>query len=397
MRYLAPTALVQAIGHQAEPFGAERIELLNKLSRKILSSPALRSDDASLAFAFWLRPGSINDIRTHYLSIEGQYGDSALHPVGSVFHIAPGNVETMFLYSWALSFLSGNFNVVRVSSRGSPILDGLLECLNALMEEAPWVASENQFCTYPRENLCQTEQFSATCDLRVVWGGDETIRRIRAIPLNPHASERWFSSKYSLAVVHAKPFLSLDAENSEKVVEQLYNDIFPFDQMACSSPHAICWIGNQEDGAAAFAGFRDVLAKVVERKKHVDHITNAVHRYTHAFAMAAEGAGRMPAENHGCLHMDCFSEDFRRDACGAGFLSHYSMATLEDLGALLQSRDQTVVHYGFSDPEVHAFACLAARRGVDRIVPLGASLDFHFIWDGFDLVRDFSKLIHVVT
>src|SRR5229473_1854189 len=40
-------------------------------------------------------------------------------PRGLVFHVPPANVDTIFVYSWALSALAGNRNVVRISPRAA--------------------------------------------------------------------------------------------------------------------------------------------------------------------------------------------------------------------------------------------------------------------------------------
>jgi len=377
------------------PFGPERIEALNKLSRAILTTPSLRGDDASTAFAFWLRPGYVGEVHRHYDAMCERYPDAVVQPAGLVFHIAPGNVDTMFLYSWALSFLCGNQNAIRISRRSGGLLADLLGCMNTLMEQHPWIAAENIFCQYPREAADITQFFSEQCDLRVVWGGNETIRRIRNISLNPHASERCFSSKYSLAILKVEAFLAADAGERQQVFEKLYNDIYPFDQMACSSPHAICWVGNEAERTKAIPLFQDGFRTVLEAKGHQDSAGAAVKRYSHAFEMAAENRGRVALENAGCLHVDCTRNELVRDLCGGGFLSHYAMGDLTELAGQLSPRDQTIVHYGFKPAELKAFAQSELHRGIDRMVPLGASLNFHHIWDGFDLLRDFSRLLHL--
>ncbi len=121
---------------------------------------------------------------------------SRIRPIGLTFHIAPANVDTMFVYSWALAYLCGNANLLRLSQEQSPIMEGLLECLNGVMEQDEEMASANRFVTYPHDESV-TAAISAKCALRVVWGGSETVDRIRRVPLNPNAAERVFPTKYS--------------------------------------------------------------------------------------------------------------------------------------------------------------------------------------------------------
>ena len=74
-------------------------------------------------------------------------------------------------------------------------------------------------------------------------GGDETVRRLRKVPLSPHASERSFASKRSLSIISAKTVLSTSDIECNNLAIRLAADIAPFGQMACSSPHVIYWVG----------------------------------------------------------------------------------------------------------------------------------------------------------
>jgi hypothetical protein len=56
-----------------------------------------------------------------------------------------------------------------------------------------------------------------------------------------------------------------------------------------------------------------------------------------------------------------------------------------------------VSHFGFPADELVAFAEHLAGRGVDRMVPIGAALTFSAIWDGYDLLREFTRLTVVQT
>ena len=56
---------------------------------------------------------------------------------------------------------------------------------------------------------------------------------------------------------------------------------------------------------------------------------------------------------------------------------------------------QTVSHFGFTKDELTGFASALGGRGVDRIVPFGSALAFSAIWDGYDLLAEFSRLVNV--
>jgi hypothetical protein len=48
---------------------------------------------------------------------------------------------------------------------------------------------------------------SSIADVRVIWGGDETIREIREFSLKPRATEITFADRYSLAVIDSDTYM----------------------------------------------------------------------------------------------------------------------------------------------------------------------------------------------
>ena len=57
--------------------------------------------------------------------------------------------------------------------------------------------------------------------------------------------------------------------------------------------------------------------------------------------------------------------------------------------------DQTLSHIGLSEKDITNLVMQITNRGVDKIVPVGKALDFNVIWDGYDLVEQFSRKIVV--
>ena len=108
-------------------------------------------------------------------------------PQGLVFHIAPGNADTVFVYSWALAALAalaGNRNAVRVSERGGAATEAVLSALAQSLDQAdPVVAGTQRIVSYDHLDEAATAELSAACDLRVLWGSDQAITDIRRSPL----------------------------------------------------------------------------------------------------------------------------------------------------------------------------------------------------------------------
>jgi hypothetical protein len=76
---------------------------------------------------------------------------------------------------------------------------------------------------------------------------------------------------------------------------------------------------------------------------------------------------------------------------GAGTFPVATVDCLASLVPLLGRRDQTLSHLGFPPGELGDFARALAGRGLDRIVPFGRALTFGAIWDGYDLLHEFTR------
>ncbi len=196
--------------------------------------------------AYWLRRAQVVRLVEEQTRRAASEPDVLRVPVGRVLHLAPSNVDTLFIYSWALAYLCGNASVVRVSQDQGVVVQALLRVIDALASEDDELRASNRFVTYGHEDDI-TAALSAWCAHRVIWGGDEAVAAIRPLPLPPHASERVFGNKYSFAVIDAARYREAGEEERARLASGFFNDLFWFDQMACSSPHVVFWLGGPDD------------------------------------------------------------------------------------------------------------------------------------------------------
>jgi len=315
---------------------------------------------------------------------------------GLVLHITPANVDTMFMLSWALSFLAGNANVVRLTTRVSPLMQELLESLNAVFAASPDAAASNLFITYEHDDAITT-RLSLACDARLIWGGDETVKRIRAVPMNPHANEMAFASKRSLSVFAGAAYALLAGPDRDRLAERMAADLAPFGQMACSSPHALYWVGAAAETARPRDDFAERPEKAMAAKATEPDLGAATRRINFAFAAAAEG--RAEAIRHQAWTTAVYATNpaaaESADACGAGLLSHALIVSIDELEAVLRRDHQTITYFGLDTGQRERLARIAGRAGADRLVPVGRALDFGPQWDGYDLWADLTRVVVV--
>jgi hypothetical protein len=378
-----------------QPFAPARMDSLARLSAALLADPMLRQDPASVSVAYWLRRAQLTRLAEEHARRAAAEPDALRVPVGRVLHLTPANVDTLFIYSWALAYLCGNASVVRLSRESSLVVEALLRVIGSVASEDPDLRESNRFVTYGHDDAI-TAALSAWCAHRVIWGGDEAVAAIRSVSLPSHASERVFGSKYSFAVIDANRYLAAPEGERARVASGFFNDLFWFDQMACSSPHVVFWIGAPEAAEAAAGDFERALQAEVERRRFEPSVSSAVHRRSYAFGLAASSDVRVVLDHPGFVgvHMsDRAALD--KDICGGGLLRHLPVARLSDVLAFVDEGDQTLAHWGVDGDALRDFAVDAGARGLDRVVPIGEALAFDVVWDGFHLIDDMLRRVRV--
>ncbi|GID30235.1 acyl-CoA reductase [Paractinoplanes brasiliensis] len=367
------------------------IDFLSKLARKLLAPAVARRHPELGSLGFFLRPAELHRTVEHMRS-----RDALVFPRGNVFHIPPANVDTIFVYSWALSALAGNHNVVRISERSATAADTILTALNEVLADAdPVIARTQRMITYGRDDKV-TAALSQWADLRVIWGGDSAVEAIRKHPLRPSARDLTFPDRTSWAALSADGWRAADPAKRRAAVLGFTNDSYWFDQAACSSPRTVFLVGeNTDDVRAEFVEL--LLSMVGERGWEID-AAMAVEKRVNAYGMAATGAisaMEFPANSVTAMSLITVPDAPRR-WIGAGAFPFAEVGSLLELVPAMNRQDQTFSHFGFTSEQLREFALALGGRGVDRIVPFGQALTFGSIWDGYDLPREFTRLTTLV-
>lgn len=397
---IGPAALLEDL--HGEPvsgrltFGDPRVvDFLVRFARKLLAPAIARRYPELASLGFFLRRGEISKVLENHRSTP----DAPRFPRGLVFHVPPANVDTIFVYSWALSALAGNHNVVRISPRSGGAAQTVLDALNEASTEAdPVIARTQAMVTYDRDDEA-TATLSAGCDLRVVWGGDASVRAVRGNELAPHARDLTFPDRASFAVASVAGWLAASDARRRRAVEGFYNDSYWFDQAACSSPRTLFWVGDEPAAEQVKREFRESLSEVVAAREFAVEPAMAVQKRVSSYGAAAEGfAGTIRFSGNAVATMELTDRVAAlRDWLGVGTFPQASIARLADLLTVVERRDQTLTHFGFAEHELRELATALGGRGIDRIVPFGSALSFSAIWDGYDLLNEFSRLTTVTV
>ncbi len=373
------------------PFAPEALDFLSALSAALLKDREAKAYPDVITFAYFCRKAHLTRLEEEYAGrLDGRLGR------GVVFHIAPSNVPINFAYSLTAALLSGNGSIVKASSRDFLQIRIVCRAMEKLLTEdfaplAPYVC----VVTYPREAQKVTEAFSARCDARVIWGGDETVRRVREAALPPRAVEVAFADRYSLLCIRPEAVMALSEEELERLAKDFYNDTYLTDQNACTSPRLIYWVGEGDSREASERFFRAMGAYA--RQRYELPAVTAVDKLTAVCraAMKLEGAEIVHDPDNWVtrVRVKALCPELYELRSPGGFFLEYAAPTLDALGDFVTPRVQTLSYLGLSPEELSRFVLENGLTGVDRIVPVGHTMDFSLVWDGYDLIQTLSRKI----
>jgi hypothetical protein len=383
-----------ALGCRLAPFAPEAENLCTRLSQRLFAHALARIDPGLAAFAFWLRPARLAEMRRNFLS--GCPESCLSVPRGVVLHFPPANVDSLFAYGWALALLAGNRSIIRVPERLGTMGRLLLALIGeTLADSSADLAASTLFLTHPRDDGL-TAALSARADVRVLWGGDASAAWLRGIPAPPRGRDVIFPDRQSLAAVSLPAYAAADEAARTALAEGMVNDALLFDQMACSSPRLLAWVGDG-DMAAARDEFFGRMQTEAARRGTLPPLAQQMAKRTQAAGWALDGETSM-IRQWGPAVTVVYWPDAAKPAgahVGGGMFLETHLAALEDLIPACTARTQTLTAFGFSNDALRAFAAAAGSRAPDRIVPVGQALAFSPYWDGLDLLREFTRLVHL--
>jgi len=382
--------------HEARPLGpydAAIVGFLDVWSKRLLAHPASRAYPDVITFAFWIRKGHINQFKEAFLQSQK---DSLRLGRGIIFHIAPSNVPVNFAYSLVVGMLAGNANIVKIPSKPFPQVDILCSVLEEVLQEKQWSEIKDMLALvkYERTQREWTDWFSSFCDVRVIWGGDQTIEDVRKSPIPARSFDICFADRYSICVINADELIK--EKDIGAVARGFYNDTYLFDQNACTAPHLVVWLGSQENKTIAKAQFWDAVGGITGKEYNLPAVT-AVDKFM-TFCREAIGDStvrREPVEDNAIIRMSL--EELPYDLVSVrgvgGYFNEFDASSIDEIAPIVTRKFQTLSYYGIQREELQQFVLRNRLVGIDRCVPIGKTLDFDIVWDGWDLIGSMSRIV----
>lgn len=375
-----------------EVFSEQVQRFFGDLSSELLKSTRIKDFPDVATFAFYCRNKNLSRLaRYHHSKLNKRLGR------GIVFHVTPTNVPVNFAYSLLAGLITGNINIVRVPSENFEQVQIIVNAINKILLNKYFKDSFSNrlyLIRYNRDSQA-TAFFSSFCDVRIIWGGDETINRVRKSPLPPRSIELTFSDRYSVCVIKADGYLKI--ENKDKVALDFYNDTYLFDQNACTSPQSIFWIGSNDKIERAQQEFWKYLEKTLILKNFKLQPIIAVDKLTTFYSQAISRGDIevYPSTSNQIWRVknEKVNGDIERFKCSSGYFNEINIQSLDNLMPIINRKLQTLGYLGFTRDEMEFWVNRNNLIGIDRVVPIGRTMDFELIWDGYDLVSSLTRTI----
>ena len=373
------------------PYSDLVCDFLDSLSKKIMKCDKAKMYQDVVSLGFWCRKANILKMKERYLKTDFRIGR------GLAFHIAPSNVPINTFYSLFLGLLAGCKNIVRTSTKEFPQIELVADYINELLI-TEYVSLKDFICVvrYDRKSKW-TQYFSSKCLVRIIWGGDDTIKEIGHEIVNPRCKELKFADRYSIALIDINEVDKSDAIKMKKLAHDFYNDTYLNDQNACSSPHLILWYrsgfeSNIQEVKKKFwdAVYAESLKYNLEEIKSTEKYTALCDEVMHFNRV--KSVDRYENRLYVC-ELSEIPDDVETLRGKFGLFYEYEISNIREILNKLTVKTQTCLYFGDICKKVTESIYFDGLSCIDRIVPVGKSLDISEIWDGYNMINEMTRII----
>jgi hypothetical protein len=352
----------------------------------------------------WLRRGTLEPILLRELgpeSLNSGWRDDGrarlrAFPLGVVGHWPAGNIEIQPILSLTCALLGGNSCVVRVPS-------GLIEPTRLVVQrlqevDRDGVLTERIFlASFEHSSLDLQEAMAKSVDGAMIWGGEEAVSQVRALPFPHWARVLVFGPRLSVAGMDAGVWG--DRSQRASWCRRVARDVWQFEQQACSSPQTLFL--EQGAGCDATEFVQDL--KVAFQDENRAHprleiepaLTSAICQARASWLLDDVANRASFPESTDWTILQGKGEDIPEPTQGRTL----SVLVADDLLEVVSRFDGTVQTLGLAVKDTRREEMLAeaaGRHGVDRVVRLGQMHVFGSPWDGTDLVRPMVRVVRHV-
>jgi hypothetical protein len=300
------------------------------------------------------------------------------------------------------SIITKNVNILKAPSHNSGVLPALLnEIKNINIEYSSGkiiygkdIVSSIAVVYYNRENYSAAETLSQFSDLRVAWGGSESVKSVMSLPRRHTTEDVIFGPKLSYMAI-GKEFLSFET-NIDKLIKKVSIDCSVFDQYACASPHTIFI----EEGAdLSPKEFCERLAINME-KTSIRIPKNPVDGGTIGNIQSKRMKYEFTADvwsSSGTTWTVLLDADWQSGLAEPTYSRVITVRSIPNImdSEFFSNRDIQTISLGLNNERKIEYADIASRLGASRFPDIGRMTHFDTPWDGLNMLQRLVRYVSI--
>lgn len=371
------------------PFDNVVCDFFDVLSKYIFKEKNKFEDSDILTLGFWLRKKNILNLKKSFFDNEYKL------PLGIVFHITPNNVPINFAYSLFFGLITGNTNIVKVPFKKYFQVEYLCQTINKILKINKFKILKPMINIVRYENDKKiSESFSQISNARIIWGGDDTVREIKKITAPIKCLDIVFPDRYSFTIINLQKLKSIDLEN---IIKKFYIDNYTFDQNACNSSHLVFWLGKKKDVGFINDFWSGLNTFVNKNINYPDTVSSEKYNKICVDVVNFKNISKLDKYSKS-LHVVTLNKlinknDLQRGQWG--YFYQYLSSDLNILSKVITEKYQTLTYYGLDIDYLKKFIEKNEIKGIDRIIPIGRSMEMNYLWDGYNLLKSLTRIIDI--
>ena len=373
------------------PFNNIVCKFLAEFSKELIKNKKSNKFPDVKTLAFWCREKNILNFKKKFISDKIRLG------LGLIFHITPSNIPTNFAYSLIFGLITGNSNIVKVPSKNFKQINIICETLKKVLKKKKYNLVKKMISIVKySNNEIYTKKISSICNARLIWGGDETVKKIRNFKIQERAIDIAFADRFSFSLINTEKLLKLNKYDTKQLAEKFYNDTFLVDQNACSSPHLIVWLG--ENIKNVRLKFWNQLFDLVKVKYEMPEIAS-MDKFNQLCKNILSSSNIKNQERFGNLIYTIMLKNLDKNPNNLkgkwGFFYEYETKEINKIAKFINNKYQTLTYFGLKKEKLKNFLLNNNLSGVDRVVPIGQALDMGLNWDGYEITSTLSRVVEI--
>ncbi len=382
----------QAQYQTLKPFDDIICDFFDTLSKNIFKDKSMSDYPDIISIAFWFRKKNV--LKLQKIFNDGEFKSA----IGKVFHITPNNVPINFAYSLFFGLITGNSNIVKVPFKNYLQVEYLCKKMNILLKLSKFNILKDMINIIRYENNDNiTNKISNQCNARVIWGGDKTIKKIKSIDSPVKCVDITFPDRYSFSIINLKSLKNLNNEDFKKTVEKFYIDNYTFDQNACNSSHLVFWLGKKINQNIIEKFWTQLNIFVNKKIKYPDIISTEKYNKICIDLVNFSNIKKLKkySKNLHVVTLNKLNINNEKQRGQWGYFYEYLSKDLNILPKIITNKYQTLTYYGFEKIFFKNFLIKNQIKGVDRVIPMGRSMEMSHLWDGYNLLNSLTRIIDI--